>query len=104
MKSYLVTKVFWYSALERAVRSFAWALAAALLVPNVDASLGFDMLHVGWADAASLAAGAAILSLLGSIAAGPIGPKGSPSLVNDQPVGHDQPAVQDTPPKVSPTA
>jgi len=98
--SYLASKEFWYGAAERAIRSFAWAMMAALLVPNVDASLGFDVLNVGWADAASLAVGASALSLLGSIAAGPIGPEGSPSLVDDKPPAN-LPAA-DVPPTVAP--
>lgn len=84
MMSYLLTRAFWFAAGERAARAFAWAMSAALLVPNVDTALGFDVLHVGWMDALSLAAGAAVLSLLGSVAAGPVGPSGSPSLVPER--------------------
>lgn len=87
MKSYLATGEFWTGAAERASRAFAAALIAALGVPVAGPAIGVDVLHVGWLDALSFAAGAALLSLLFSLVAGraPTGPVGSPSLVDDRP-------------------
>ena len=86
MKSYLATREFWAGALERAVRTFIWTFAATLGVPNLGPAVGVDVRAVGWRDAASLAGGAAMASIVGSVIAGKVaGPGGSPSLVDDRP-------------------
>lgn len=84
-RSHLATTQFWAGATERAARTSAWVLASTLGLPKIGASVGVDVLHVGWRDALSFAAGAALLSVLGSVAAGKVGPQGSPSLVDDRP-------------------
>lgn len=87
MSSYLTTREFWAGAAERAVRAAAWALLASLGVPQVAEGVGLDVIHVGWVSALSVAAGAGVLSLVASVAAGQaLGPPGSPSLVQDRPV------------------
>jgi hypothetical protein len=87
MQTYLATRQFWAGAIERAVRAGAWAFIAVLGVPNAGSVVGVDVMHVGWRDAAALAGGAALASVLGSIVAGKAsGPTGSPSLVDDRPV------------------
>jgi hypothetical protein len=83
--SYLSTGSWWAGAAERAVRAAAWAMLAALGVPQAAPVVGVDVVHVGWVSALSMAAGAGLLSVLGSVAAGPVGPDGSPSLVDDRP-------------------
>jgi hypothetical protein len=89
MTTYLATGQFWQGAGERAVRAFAWAFIAALGVPVLDGAVtpgGFDVLNVGWVTALSYGAGAAVLSLVFSVAVGQLGgPPGSPSLVDDRP-------------------
>jgi hypothetical protein len=69
------TTKFWSQTGERAVKTFCQVLAATLLADQV------GVLEADWASAASLAAGAALLSLLTSIASEPFGAEDSPSLV-----------------------
>lgn len=54
-------KRFWKAAIVRAVRTFAQALVAAIPV-------GIAINQVGWADALGIAATAAVLSILTSLA------------------------------------
>ena len=54
-------KRFWRAAIIRAVRTFAQALIAAIPV-------GIAINQIGWADALGIAATAAILSILTSLA------------------------------------
>jgi len=81
------TKAFWKGALERTIRTFAWTLIAQLAGPNVTGAVGVDLLHIGWRDALSMSVGAALLSLLFSLAVAAVGPgpEGSPSIVFDRP-------------------
>jgi hypothetical protein len=74
----LFTSSFWVSALERAVKTLCQSLLAMLTVAPA-----FNVLNVSWANALGVAAGAAILSLLTSMASINIGPAGSPSLVGN---------------------
>jgi len=69
------TKKFWEDAAERAVRTFAQALIAILGAGAV------NIMTVDWAQALSVSAGAAIISLLMSIASSGIGAKGTPSVL-----------------------
>ena len=81
-------KAFWKGAGERAVKAFAWTLSSVLIGPPVaDAIPKVDVIHVGWEAALSFAVGAALLSVLGSVAGNGlgVGPSGSPSLVADRP-------------------
>ena len=80
--SYLSTRVFWLATAERAVKTFAQALLAALTVAQTAGNLGVDVLNVNWATAVSLAVGAAALSVLTSVASGPVGETNTPSLVD----------------------
>ena len=54
-------KRFWRAAIIRAVRTFAQALLAAIPV-------GIAINQIGWADALGIAATAAVLSILTSLA------------------------------------
>ena len=54
-------KRFWRAAIVRAVRTFAQALVAAIPV-------GIAINQIGWADALGIAATAAVLSILTSLA------------------------------------
>lgn len=69
------TKQFWVDAAERAIRTFAQALIAILGAGAV------NILTVDWVQALSVGAGAAILSILTSIASSGFGVKGTPSLL-----------------------
>ena len=72
---------FWKALVERVVTAFCVSLISVLFV----GAEVLDIRAVRWGEALSIAAGAALLSLLKGIVAGTgvIGPKGSPSLVRD---------------------
>ena len=71
------TRQFWTDALERAVRTFAQALVAMLVV-------GFVFTDVAaWGEALLSAAVAALVSLLTSVAASGVGDPESPSFVDE---------------------
>lgn len=71
------TSVFWRSAAERAIKTFAQALVVVL---GAD---GIGLVNAPWVAAVSTAGMAALLSVLTSIAsAGSVGDPGMPSLVN----------------------
>ena len=69
------TTNFWKQATERAVKTFAQALIAVLTVD------GIGVLDVDWQAAGSVAALAAIVSVLTSIVTSQIGEPGDPSIV-----------------------
>ena len=81
----MLTKAFWFAALERAVKS---AAQAALLVFGAGQ---LNAMHASWADAGGFAGGAFVLSVLTSIASSGVGAKG-PSLVNEvaKPLGRQR--------------
>lgn len=70
------TKTFWKQAAERALKTFAQAMAGAV----VGGATG--LLDVGWEQAASVAGLAALLSLLTSVFSSGPGEPNSPSLVD----------------------
>lgn len=65
----------------RAARTFLASLVGA--IPVVDASHAFTFSDVNWSGAASVAAGAAVISLLTSAASLRLGPPNTPSLVRE---------------------
>jgi hypothetical protein len=71
------TKEFWSQATERAIKTFAQSAILAL-----GASEGFNLFKLDWHNLVGFALGGMLLSFLTSLASGPIGPKGSPSLVS----------------------
>lgn len=71
------TSTFWKDALERAVKTFAQTLVALLGAGAV------DILTIDWQARLSVAAGAALVSVLTSIASSQVGDKDSASLVED---------------------
>jgi len=75
----MLTSSFWRAALERALKTFAQALAALL------SAGGFGLLQVDWANALSMAALAAVVSVLTSVASTQVGGPG-PSLGAEIPV------------------
>lgn len=79
-RSYLATGAFWGGAMERCVKTIAQSLLALLAV---DAATTLFNLDFRMAAGVALTAGA--VSLLTSIVSAPIGPPGSPSMVNDRP-------------------
>lgn len=76
----LATGAFWGGAAERALKTIAQSLLALL---TVDAAS--NLFNLDFKMAASVALTAGAVSLLTSIVSAPIGPPGSPSLVNDRP-------------------
>jgi hypothetical protein len=71
----IATVSFWKDSAERAVKAFA---GAALTLFGAGP---LDVLHIDWESTLSLSAGAAVVSLLMSLASSQIGTPGSPSLV-----------------------
>lgn len=73
---------FWKGAAERMIRS-----AAASLLSLYSLDVFVDVFQLDWKQAASAALGAALFSLLFSLAtnASGVGPVGSPSAVYDRP-------------------
>ena len=67
------SKQFWQSVAERAVMTFAQALVSVWGVGHL------DLLHADWANALSVAGGAALLSVLKTLAVG-YGTDGNPSF------------------------
>jgi hypothetical protein len=59
----MTTLTFWLAAAERAVKTFAQALLALLTA----SSAPLDLLHTNWVGCLSVAAGAAVLSVLTSL-------------------------------------
>ena len=84
----MFTTTFWKGAVERAVKSAAQAVVLAV---GGDAAL--DLWQVDVAAVTGIAAGAAVLSLLTSLASGAAGPKGSPSLVREEPHTDQRPML-----------
>jgi len=78
----LVTGGFWRQAAERAAKTFAQALGAAWLASG-DV---LDLVGIDWAGSLGVAGAAALLSVVTSVASSPVGPSGSPSLVEVDPV------------------
>lgn len=72
----MLTAAFWTGAVDRALKSFAQAL---LLLWGADQ--GFNILSVNIPSAFGIAAGAAVLSLLTSLASAPSGDKGTSSFL-----------------------
>lgn len=69
---------FWRASGERAIKTFAQALAATLSVS------GLTSMSVGWQQALATAGLAALLSLLTSVGSSTVGSSGSPSLIVGQ--------------------
>lgn len=73
----MFTRGFWKATAERSIKTFAQTL---VLLWTADA--GFNVLSVEWETAAGLGAGAALLSVLTSLASAGVGNSG-PSLANE---------------------
>ncbi len=73
----LWSKAFWLDATERAVKTFA---QSALATFGVGAT---NIMSVDWQGVLSVGAGAALVSVLTSVASERVGTKGSPSLVRE---------------------
>lgn len=75
MSTYLLSGSFWAQTAERAVKTFAQA-SVALLTGD-----GLNLLTVDWQNVVSVAALAAVVSVLTSVGSGPLSRNGTPSLV-----------------------
>lgn len=73
----LTTKLFWADALERAIKTVSQTLLSLWLIGDV----AFNLLTVDWKSAFGVAGGAAVISILMSIASA--GSGNSASLVVD---------------------
>jgi hypothetical protein len=73
------TLIFWKATAERAVKSFAQALAATL------GAGGIALQDVNWVLALSVAGMTALLSVLTSLSSVNVGDAGTPSLVSRKP-------------------
>ncbi len=71
----MLTRQFWLSAIERAVKSFAQALVALLSVG------GMGLFDASWSTLLSTAGMAALLSILTSLASERIGTPNDPSML-----------------------
>ena len=84
----LWTARFWKDSAERAVKTFAQALAAALSAGAA------GLLSVPWTDALSIAGMATVLSFLTSVGGMNVGEKGAASMVTaTAPASEPAPAV-----------
>jgi hypothetical protein len=77
----MFTRQFWTLTAERAVKTFAQALAAVLVASGV------GILAADWTTALSTAAMATLVSVLTSVSSAGFGPRNSPSLVSANPPG-----------------
>jgi hypothetical protein len=75
----ITTVSFWKDSAERAAKAFAGAAITLFGAGPL------DVLHIDWQSTLSLSAGAAVVSLLMSVASSQIGTPGSPSLVKGKP-------------------
>jgi hypothetical protein len=82
----MFTGKFFKATAERAVRTFAQALAATLGAGAV------NILDVPWTDALAVSAGAAVLSILTSVAAGAVTSTPGPSLTDAEVTTPESPA------------
>jgi len=73
----MATSGFWASAFERAGKTFAQTALVLLGAGPL------DILHIAWQSTLSLSAGAALISILTSLASSQTGVKGTPSLVKE---------------------
>jgi hypothetical protein len=73
----IFSRAFLAAALERLVKTFAQTLAALLVAD------GTDLLETLWGSRLSIAAMAALISLLTSVASNQLGPASGPSLANE---------------------
>lgn len=71
----MFTAPFWVDAGERALRTFAQALVSVFVA-------GVTILSVPWADALAVAATAALVSVLTSVASVDLGQRGTASAVD----------------------
>ena len=75
------TVAFWKATAERAVRGFAWSLLSTL------GAGATNVVEMPWQTATGIAAGAAVLSVLASVASSAI-TGGGPSLTNAERLPH----------------
>jgi hypothetical protein len=75
----MFTRQFWMLTAERAVKTFAQALAAVLVAS------GTGLLSADWKSALSTAGMATVVSVLTSVASSRFGPNDSPSVVDGDP-------------------
>ena len=76
------SRKFWQQTGERALKTAAQTAVTLLVAGPGAAAAGVDVLTISWVTLGSLSAGAALLSVLTSIASSGVGTdKGDPSLV-----------------------
>jgi hypothetical protein len=82
----LFSREFLRATLERAIRSFAASLASLLT------AAGTGLLDTDWGDTFSVAAMAAVVTVLFAIGGGTFGKGDGPSFVGNEQLTHKQPA------------
>jgi hypothetical protein len=81
----LFSREFLRATLERAIRSFAASLASLLTAS------GTGLLNTDWGDKFSVAAMAAVVTVLFAIGGGTFGKGDGPSFVGNEKLAHEQP-------------
>lgn len=76
------TRTFWLDTAERAVKTLAQALIAVLAV-------GTPIYEIAWAEALGIAATAAVISMLTSVASVGVGESGTAAVVPGMPGQED---------------
>lgn len=74
--TYLLSRTFWLGALERATKTFCQTLIATLGLAT-----GLNMVSINWREGLCVAGLATLISVLTSVASGPIGPPNTPGVV-----------------------
>jgi hypothetical protein len=89
----LFSRKFWIATLERAIRSFAASLASLLTAG------GTGILDTNWGEKFSVAAMAAVVTVLFAIGGGTVGKGDGPSFIGEEALAGAKPApVPPTPP------
>jgi hypothetical protein len=84
----LFSRDFLRATLERAIRSFAASLASLLTAS------GTGLLDTDWGDKFSVAAMAAVVTVLFAVGGGTFGKGDGPSFVGNEKLNHDKPAAR----------
>lgn len=82
------SRVFWQSTAERAIKTFIQTVIAAGVIGVT------PLLSINWEDLLLTGAGAALLSVLMSLAGSQVGTSGDPSLVAPLEVGSEPPSAR----------
>jgi hypothetical protein len=88
----LFSRTFWIATVERAIRSFAASLASLLTAG------GTGVLDTDWGEKFSVAAMAAVVTVLFAVGGGTIGKGNGPSFIGEEDLAAAKPAPAQAPP------